>query len=99
MRIELHRSGGFAAPAMRRSVTIDTKDLSEAERDHVAALVSAAESAPPPSGESHPDAFAYKITIHDDSGGCRILRASDTAMADSVRHVVEWLRARATPSQ
>jgi hypothetical protein len=99
MRIEFQRSGGFAAPAMKRSATIDTKDLSKADRDHFASLVSAAESAPPPTGEPRPDAFSYKITIHDDSGGSRILRAADSAMPDSVRLLVDWLRERATPGQ
>lgn len=98
MRIDFHRSGGFAAPAMKRSATIDTKDLSTADRDHLASLVKAAESAPPPTGEPRPDAFGYKITIHDDSGGSRILRASDAAMPESVRHLVDWLRERAKPS-
>jgi len=97
MRIEFKRSGGFVAPAMKRSATIDTKDLSTADRDHLVALVSAAESAPPASGEPQPDAFSYQITIHDDSGGSRILRATDSAMHDSVRLLVAWLRERATP--
>jgi hypothetical protein len=99
MRIEFQRSGGFAAPAMKRSATIDTKDLPEAERAHVASLVSAAESAPPPSGEPRPDAFSYKITIRDDSGGSRVLRVSDSSMPDSVRPLVDWLRGRATPGR
>ncbi len=92
MRIEFKRSGGFAAPAMKRSVTIDTKDLSKADRDHVASLISAAESVSLPTGEPHPDAFHYKITIHDDSGGSHILRAADSAMPEAVRLLVDWLR-------
>jgi hypothetical protein len=94
MRIEFQRSGGVAAPAMKRSTTIDTKDLSEADRAHVTSLVSTASSAAAPTNEPRPDAFGYKITIQDDSGGSRVLRASDCAMNESVRPLIDWLQNR-----
>ncbi len=98
-RIECQRSGGFAAPAAKRVDTIETKDLSQTDRDHLASLVSAARSAPAPTGEPRPDAFHYKITIHDDCGGSHVLRASDQAMHDSVRRLVDWLKEHAKPSR
>jgi hypothetical protein len=99
MRIEFHRTGGFAAPAMKRSAAIDTDDLSETDRAHLTALVAAAESAPVTSGDRRPDAFSYKITIQHDSGSSRVLSASDSAMHESVRDLVDWLKKRATPAQ
>lgn len=97
MKIEFTRSGGFAAPRMKQSLSLDTNDLSQAEASEVMKLVndadlsalSAAPEAPP-----QPDEFHYRISVEDE-GRSESVRASDSAMPDALVPLVDWLSNKA----
>ena len=98
MKIQFTRSGGFAAPAMKQSVTVDTNNLSEAEANELKSLVAQA-NLPALSGESEatsrPDEFHYRISIEDE-GGSQSVRASDSSMPETLGPLIDWLSGKAT---
>jgi len=98
MKIEFSRSGGFAAPAMRQTVEIDTDDLPESEADAllklidnagIANLASQATTAP------RPDALHYRIKVSDE-GLSHTATTSDADMPEALHPLVDWLTDRAS---
>ena len=94
MRIEFQRSGGFAAPAMKLSHSVDSVDLPADEAEELEALVKQADVANLPArsvGERpRPDAFYYRVVIEDERGRNTIV-TSDADMPPALRPLVNWL--------
>src|SRR5919205_798455 len=100
MRIRFERTGGFAAPAMRRSLTLETDALPDDEAQELQALIKSADI---PSlaaqraavrSRAQPDAFHYRLVI-EDGGQQHTIEASDSDMPASLRPLVTWLTKRA----
>ena len=102
MRIHFERTGGLAAPAMKRSCTIDTVALPEAEANELANLVAAANffalAPPAPSGPPSQgrDMFRYKLTVERE-GRQHTVEATETAVPATLRPLINWLKSRAAP--
>jgi hypothetical protein len=79
MRIEVVRSGGFAA--IERHATLDTAGRPDAAR--LTALAEAALTAPPPPGPRVPDGFAYEITA-----GGRTTHCADPHLTPAQRELI-----------
>jgi hypothetical protein len=99
MRIQFRRTGGFAAPAMNRSVTVDTQSLPAGEAQELVSLVKAAgitAGGPQPvrPAPSAPDAFRYQLGI-EDGGAHHSLEVSETQVPERLRPLIDWLRERA----
>src|SRR5262245_50688243 len=98
MRIHFERSGGLAAPAMRRTCTIDTQTLPENEARELIGLVESAGilNAPAPSSASAAgrDMFHYRLTVEDGSRE-QTISVSETDMPEPLRRLVTWLNKRA----
>jgi hypothetical protein len=97
MKIEFSRSGGFAAPAMKQNLEIDTDDLPPHEAKEVLQLVNKADisSAPRAATSPRPDAFHYRIKISDGDVS-HTATASDADMPESLNSLVDWLTQRAS---
>lgn len=72
MRVELRRSGGFAAAVTGRPIVLDTTRLETAESDRVCRLVDGVRHCPPgtdepPTGAA--DLIRYTFVITDDVPG------------------------------
>jgi hypothetical protein len=99
MRIHFERTGGLAAPAMKRSCTIDTVALPEAEAKELAELVAAADFfklAPPAPAPKGRDMFHYKLTV-DHEGRQHTVEAAETSVPAALRPLINWLKSRAAP--
>ena len=71
MRVELRRSGGFAAAVIRQPITLDTSRLEPDESDRVCRLVDGVRQCAPAPAESPPgaaDLSRYTLTISEDPG-------------------------------
>jgi hypothetical protein len=96
MRIHFERAGGFAAPAMRRRITVDKDKLPAEEARELQALVDSADianlavarSGSPSRGR--PDMFHYKLTL-EIGGQQHTLVLSDADMPESLRPLINWL--------
>lgn len=98
MKIEFSRSGGFAAPAMRQSVEIDTDDLPDGEANELLNLMSNAgieNLATQATTSPRPDAFHYRIKVSD-KGVSHTATTSDADMPETLQPLVEWLTDRAS---
>lgn len=98
MKIEFSRSGGFAAPAMRQSVQIDTDDLPKSEADELLNLISQADIgnlAKQTANSPQPDAFRYRIKVSD-HGISSTATTSDADMPEALHSLVDWLTDRAS---
>jgi hypothetical protein len=97
MKIEFSRSGGFAAPAMKQNLEIDTDDLPPHEAKELLELVDKADipSTPRVPISPRPDAFHYRIKIGDGDVS-HTATASDADMPESLNPLVDWLTQRAT---
>jgi len=96
MKIEFSRSGGFAAPAMRQKVEIDTDELTQTEADELLNLVNnagVANLATRATTSNRPDEFHYRIKVND-KGVTHTATASDTDMPEALHPLVEWLTER-----
>jgi hypothetical protein len=99
MKIEFSRAGGFAAPAMRQNVEIDTDDLPEHEAEELRQLVNSAGLANLPTQSTTspgPDAFHYRIKVSDE-GLTHTATTSDANMPAGLHRLVNWLTERASP--
>lgn len=97
MKIEFTRTGGFAAPAMKQSLSLDTNDLSQAEANEVMKLVSDADLSAlsaVPEAPPQPDEFHYRISVEDE-GRNESVRASDSSMPETLVPLVDWLSNKA----
>jgi Emfourin len=86
MKVKVERMGGlggFGLPGsrLRSRGEIDTDHLSAADRQAVDALFEG--SAQP--GSSKPDAFRYRLTCHDDTGGTRTVEAAQDQVPQSLQ--------------
>jgi hypothetical protein len=101
MRIEFQRSGGFAAPTMKLSHSVDSVDLPAHEAQQLEALVKQADvanlAARAVGERPRPDAFYYRVVIEDEHGRNTIV-TSDADMPPSLRPLVHWLSQHATLS-
>jgi hypothetical protein len=98
MKIEFSRSGGFAAPAMRQSVEIDTDDLPESEASELLNLIDKASIKDFTTRETtspQPDAFHYRIKVSDE-GLSHTATTSDADMPEALHPLVNWLTDRAS---
>lgn len=98
MKIQFTRSGGFAAPAMKQSVTVDTDDLPEAEANELVNLVNRADLpavSAQPKPAPRPDEFHYRISVVGE-GQSQTVGVSDSDMPETVAPLVDWLSERAT---
>ena len=71
MRLELHRSGGIAAPIRNRPVVVHTDGLAEQERARIVVAVAAARahgSEPPSRSPGGADLLRYRVRIEDPEG-------------------------------
>ena len=94
MKIEFSRSGGFAAPAMRQSMEIDTDNLPKSKADELLNLISnagIANLATQAKTSPRPDAFHYRIRVSDKKGLSHTAIASDADMPEALQPLVEWL--------
>ena len=98
MKIEFSRSGGFAAPAMKQTVEIDTNDLPQDEANELLNLIDkadlgsqASQSPAPP----RPDAFHYNIRVSSE-GGSQAAQTSDADMPEGLQSLIDWLEKRAS---
>ncbi len=97
MKIEYTRSGGFAAPAMKQSLKLNTDDLPDAEANEVMTLVNQADLpslASVPESPPQPDEFHYRISIEDE-GRNESVRTSDSSMPETLVRLVDWLSSKA----
>ncbi|HYJ87334.1 MAG TPA: protealysin inhibitor emfourin [Pyrinomonadaceae bacterium] len=97
MKVEFSRSGGFAAPAMKQSIEIDTDDLPESEADELRALISNAgieNLGTPATTSRQPDAFHYRIKVSD-KGLSHTATTSDAEMPEALHSLLDWLTDRA----
>lgn len=94
MRIEFQRSGGFAAPAMKLSHSVDSDDLPAHEAEQLEALIKQADVANLSAGavgeRPRPDAFYYRVVIEDERGRNTIV-TSDADMPPALRALIQWL--------
>jgi hypothetical protein len=98
MKIEFSRSGGFAAPAMRQNLEIDTDELPENEAEEVRNLVNNAGIAGvenPNTSRNRPDAFHYRIKVTDNDLN-QTATISDADMPEALQPLVDWLTERAS---
>ena len=102
MRIEFRRAGGFAAPAMRQSYTVDSDDISAEEAQELQRLVEQSNVVNLSKIKGHsvtqhprPDTFFYSLII-EDSEGKHVVETSDLDMPASLRPLVSWLSKRAS---
>jgi hypothetical protein len=100
MKIQFSRSGGFAGPATKRQIEIDTAELPPNEANQLQSLIDGADlasladrAAQPP----RPDEFRYRITVNDE-GRSYTATAADTDMPEAVGPLVDWLSKRASKS-
>ena len=93
MRIHFRRTGGFAG--MRLEVTVDSSELpgEEVERlrllvrkAHFFELPDALEGAAPGA-----DRFSYTLTV-ESGGRAHTVHASDAAIPDDMRPLLQWLQ-------
>lgn len=98
MKVQFTRSGGFAAPAMKQSVTVDTDDLPEAEANELVNLVNQAglpAISAEPKPKPQPDEFHYRISVEAE-GQSQTVGVSDSNMPETLGPLVDWLSERAT---
>lgn len=98
MKIQFTRSGGFAAPAMKQSVTLDTDDLPEAEANELVNLVNQADIpalSAEPKPKPRPDEFHYRISVEAE-GQSQTVGVSDSSMPETLGPLVDWLSQKAT---
>jgi len=98
MKVQYTRSGGFAAPAMKQSVTVDTNDLSEAEANELVNLVNQADLpalSAEPKPQPRPDEFHYRISVEGE-GESQSVGVSDSNMTETLGPLIDWLSKRAT---
>jgi len=97
MKIEFTRSGGFAAPAMKQNLKLDTDDLPDAEANEVLTLVNQADLpalSAGPEAAPQPDEFHYRISVEDE-GRSDSVRTSDSSMPETLGPLVDWLSNKA----
>lgn len=98
MKIEFSRTGGFAAPALRQHLEIDTDDLpSQKARDLIELVREANINNPQPAANSYlaPDAFRYRITVTE-GDVTHTAAASDADASDALSRLIDWLSERAS---
>jgi hypothetical protein len=92
MRILFERTGGFAALKLKR--TLDSSELPAGEVQRLDRMLKASRffELPPRLESSTPgaDRFHYKLTVESDQG-LRTVEASETAVTDDLRTLIEWL--------
>ena len=99
MKVQFTRSGGFAAPAMKQSVTVDTDDLPEAEANELVKLVNEADLpavSAEPKPQPRPDEFHYRISVEGE-GQSQSVKVSDSSMTETLGPLIDWLSKKATP--
>jgi hypothetical protein len=92
MRLSLERTGGFAGISKR--INVDTNQLSQQQAEELSQLVAAADLFRLPaqmiSTNRQVDRFQYQITI-EDNGQRHTVTASETALPNTLKTLVEWL--------
>ncbi len=95
MKINLKRTGGFTGIPL--SVSVDTDELEEEERETLLALVASSQffSLPEkiPSSSSGADRFQYRITI-ESSGQSHTVEAGESSIQDTLQPLIRHLMAR-----
>ena len=98
MKIEFHRTGGFAGPAGNKNLVLDSATFSPEDEQSLKSLVASAEqcgpSAPAGSGNTLArDAFQYRVTIDLEAHQIAFAgRMSD--LSEPARKLIEWLERR-----
>jgi hypothetical protein len=102
VRVSVIRGGGFGG--LVRTTAADTKQLSPADRDTLAALVRQAGLLDPPAapgpgpgtgtgtgpGEPGPDRFTYAVTVEDE-GQRHSASFSERSLPEPVRNLITWV--------
>ncbi len=100
MKIYLKRTGGFTGIPF--SVSVDTDQLEEKEREAILALVASAQffSLPEkiPSSSPGADRFQYRITI-ERSGQSHTVEAGESSIPDALQPLIRHLIARRRASE
>ncbi len=95
MKIYLKRTGGFTGIPF--SVTVDTDQLAEEERDALLALVESAHfySLPEkiPAASAGTDRFQYQITV-ERSGESHTVETGESSVPDTLQPLIAHLMAR-----
>jgi hypothetical protein len=97
MKIEFSRSGGFAGPAMRQDLEIDTNDLPPHEAKELLDLIDKADikNASDSPKAPRPDALHYRIKMREGETSHTAI-ASDTDMPEALNPLIDWLTERAS---
>lgn len=97
MRISYERTGGFAAPAMRRACTVDSASLPEDQARELHRLVEAADLFNLPPQASAPaaarDAFRYRLGIEAE-GRQHAIEVFERDVPEGLRPLLKWLNNR-----
>jgi len=94
VRVSVIRGGGFGG--LVRTTAADTKQLSPADRDKLAALVrqagllDAPAAAGPGPGEPEPDRFTYVVTV-EDQGQRHQASFPERSLPEPVRNLITWV--------
>ena len=95
MRIRLDRFGGFHAPAMRLSCSLDTKELSSQEVADLALLIEEARLDENQKATSDPQRapaqFEYEMEIEPDEGEVTCVVLDDLGMTEAAQKLVHWV--------
>ena len=97
MKITLTIAGGLAPSLMAKTYVVDDRDLSEEQRQKLAAAIAAARAAPARSASSARDARSYDITIESmasDAPSAPIV-AYDGATPPAVKTLIDLLKSLA----
>jgi hypothetical protein len=91
MTITLAEKGGLGVRLPPRTVQSD--NLTDADRHELKGLVAAVHTAPPAAGARTYDATSYTVTI-DDGGEPVTLHQSDAAMTPEFGALLNWIKQR-----
>jgi len=94
VRVSVIRGGGFGG--LVRTTAADTKRLSPADGDKLAALVRQAGLLDAPAAQARdqapgePDRFTYAVTVEDE-GQRRAASFPERSLPDAVRNLISWV--------
>jgi hypothetical protein len=93
MRLTVVQGGGIAG--LLRTVSADSASLEPAQADALEAMIEDAGLFDLPErlgpASSHPDAFDYELTVEDGERR-KTIRASQDALPEQVRALIQWLQ-------
>jgi hypothetical protein len=99
MHIHFKRTGGFAAPAMRKEVTLTSDTLSPQEKEHIHELLNAADffhlPSSSPASKIGADQFRYEISVEHE-GQSHAIQVDEAQVPQSLEPLLAWLVKKAS---